>query len=321
MNHPLRFLFLVVIFIATLATVKGEAAQSVDESEREVPAALPSNVAVWTIDDVARWARTVLRYPNVADAFAEHGVDGITLLALTCTDFDALNVSHPVHRTKIRAHLDVLRGECLCSKYTPDVWRHIGQSSNMWLAAMGSMLAPRLVGFYAGRGVEAPLPAETVAVATHEAYVSGDVEVEAVEGYASFLLGWAGILLWPHLYYAWLALQWFSTNYFVVPIYILSQALSQLQEYRILYKFAGDRQSWNVVLIHEGIPLGITVLLWVLSYVMPRVLESFILMAYLLFLLVQMVSVVVTLAQWVFGGDAPNKDREAQHQPDRDHAE
>eukprot|EP00659_Diplonema_papillatum_P013554 gene13554-20875_t len=73
-------------------------------------------------DHPANWD---VRYPEYASVFRMHAVDGPTLFYLTEADLQFLQISNPVHRAKLLAHLDVLRGKCVCTPPAQtDFWEH-----------------------------------------------------------------------------------------------------------------------------------------------------------------------------------------------------
>ena len=105
-----------------------------------------------TEDDVSRWLNVTVRYPEYHAAFAANGVDGPTLFYLTEADFGHLGVKHPVHRAKLLAHLDVLRGRCVCTPpTTPDFWAYL-QTNTYRVMYLGALFeySPRLGFCYIG---------------------------------------------------------------------------------------------------------------------------------------------------------------------------
>eukprot|EP01061_Rhynchopus_euleeides_P000763 TRINITY_DN10545_c0_g2_i1.p1 TRINITY_DN10545_c0_g2~~TRINITY_DN10545_c0_g2_i1.p1 ORF type:complete len:316 (+),score=131.42 TRINITY_DN10545_c0_g2_i1:82-1029(+) len=85
-----------------------------------------SHPAQWTEKEVSVWLNTTVKYPEYAAVFRSNAVDGPTLFYLSEADLQFMKVKNPVHRAKLLAHLDVLRGKCVCTApSTIDFWEYL----------------------------------------------------------------------------------------------------------------------------------------------------------------------------------------------------
>ena len=87
--------------------------QAAEKAEKEVRAAksssMPTNVALWSVDDVTRWLESLSLGQYVA-AFKEATVDGAFLMELREEDLvQVLGVSHKLHVRKIMISREKLR--------------------------------------------------------------------------------------------------------------------------------------------------------------------------------------------------------------------
>ena len=78
-------------------------------SSGENTSMLPREVDTWTSEDVSEWLHAVGLEP-LAEAFAEHGIDGYLLLRLTENDLDRdLHIPSNLQRVKVYRAIENLR--------------------------------------------------------------------------------------------------------------------------------------------------------------------------------------------------------------------
>ncbi|RLN89566.1 hypothetical protein BBJ28_00020667, partial [Nothophytophthora sp. Chile5] len=81
------------------------------------PAQIPTEVKDWTCEQVVRWLEQDVELPQYCEVFERNAVDGCTLLLLEASDLQLLlGITHPLHRSKLLAHVDRLRDRELLAR-------------------------------------------------------------------------------------------------------------------------------------------------------------------------------------------------------------
>jgi hypothetical protein len=116
-------------------------ARNVDRAD--LPPA-PSEVLHWSALDVERWMSSTIGYPELATSVRTYLIDGPTLLSM---DVDGVfRGLHPAQSAKLRAHQQLLRGQCVCdSARVVDVWAFLRYSAaSTAFHATSAALSPRV---------------------------------------------------------------------------------------------------------------------------------------------------------------------------------
>ncbi|RLN73389.1 hypothetical protein BBJ28_00019775, partial [Nothophytophthora sp. Chile5] len=78
---------------------------------------IPMEVKDWTCEQVVRWLEQDVELPQYCEVFERNAVDGCTLLLLEASDLQLLlSITHPLHRSKLLAHVDRLRDHELLAR-------------------------------------------------------------------------------------------------------------------------------------------------------------------------------------------------------------
>eukprot|EP00759_Apiculatamorpha_spiralis_P034625 PhF_6_TR35712/c0_g1_i1/m.51847 len=263
--------FLIALYVITVTA-------DIDTVSQQ-PQVLPHRVEDWTVENVTWWATHVLEYPEVAALLGGKtlAVDGYTLLSLTEQDLEVgLNITNPIVLRKILTHLQVLKGKCICPSAgdgSVDIFTYYQDNKyHAWPGISISMFSPRVMALYSDG-------APTIGGSTTES------------GFWGSLFTWIVVLLMPHAYYAFVSLRWLATNYFLVTVYVYSQLSTQYQEYKVLRTCAKGEVTWREAAIPVLTPTAIGIALWLLSFVLPYILEDILMYVWFLFLTLQMVAV------------------------------
>lgn len=126
-------LLLLLLSLSSVSAADGGAAAAEQEfivldAPADLPP-LPRHVLKWTVDDVQRWMTITIGYPELVPHIKAFLIDGPTLLALNVekvfgSDSTASSSSnaaaaaaaviHPAQLAKLKAHQQILRGQCAC---------------------------------------------------------------------------------------------------------------------------------------------------------------------------------------------------------------
>eukprot|EP00796_Vickermania_ingenoplastis_P011651 gene11651-8034_t len=107
---------------------------------------LPPRTQDWTTEHVALWVKEKVGFPEYVPYVLKHGIDGLTLMEMTGSDFEAyFPVSSPLHAMKLQAHVKHLRKQCVCRGSTAEaqqrndvrhhlsLWGHIRENKRRTL--------------------------------------------------------------------------------------------------------------------------------------------------------------------------------------------
>jgi len=289
--------FLLVVLVAS--TVSSALAAS--PGYPSVPLPLPENVLTWTVADVASWAEDTLLYPDLSRSLRDNAVDGITLLALRPDIVEqGLNINNPIHAVKLMAHIRVLRGQCLCaSYYTADMWSfYYEYRDTVWPVVMGTMWGPRVTMLWVGKARLSAQPPtkDQVAAVGHAAYAVSRGKENFTEDEGSLISSlayWMGFLIWPHIYFAFLSLRWYGTNYFVVFLYLVCQGTTQYSEWQMLLDLLQGPVTIREAAMWLGLPAAVTVGFWLASFIIPHILMDLLLFIWFSFQTFQVLTVLL----------------------------
>lgn len=237
-------------------------------------------VPEWSVEDAAFWMNFSVGYPEYTPHILKHRVDGPTLLSLSAEDFDLyFPIEHGLHLIKIRAHLDILKGKCLCpnserSDLETDFWTLLRrENTRMWMLGGSSLQFPRLVMLvayffdYENTVVALMQGSENVDDDNQGVFKVTDEEVERAEAAVrsgtpssppkSLTLGqevtfWLSFVLVPDVFMAYQCGRLFLTNYFVIFFFIFHFLLQTYNELIVVYSlYKGeqifDRPGMNLV--------------------------------------------------------------------------
>jgi hypothetical protein len=267
---------------ATLA-----AAQPVPVQLLDLVKPLPPSVHEWSAEDVERWVNRTLGYPEYAAVVRTHLLDGPALLYV---DLEAaFNPQHPIHLAKMRAHVDILRRRCLCSKRPVDFWSYLEQETALvWCSGTGAVFTPRLSMFYAwimkteAYGVVAAAPHALEDELLAVAFSSGATAPTA----AAAPNTWLGVTVYllcavfaPSLFLAFRLLSVWSLNWFILSPVVSYLVVTQLTEYVTLFGALGAlraKQPLTAVLrVLFTLPMVVPTAAWLLSFVLPAFMLQF----------------------------------------------
>ncbi len=131
--------------VAVLSVVLANAANVVQfDAYRSKP------VLKWTVNDVEAWMNNTLGYPEYSILVRKHVVDGPTLLALQYDDLvESFALAHPLHLVKLRAHLTILKSQCLCEVKTYDFWSLLkAKHDKVYVSGSAAIFTPRVAMLY-----------------------------------------------------------------------------------------------------------------------------------------------------------------------------
>lgn len=105
-------------------------------------------VSAWTVVDVERWMNYTVGYGEYAQTIRLHGIDGPTLLFLSGREVeDHFNVRNSIHLAKLRAHLQLLRTGCVCTRQQvvpADFWSLLREENKRtWVFGITALFLPR----------------------------------------------------------------------------------------------------------------------------------------------------------------------------------
>lgn len=206
----------------------------------------------WTPTDVALWVNATLGYGEYSATMLKHLVDGPALLRLTAEDIEeGFPLASPLHRVKMMAHIDLLRGNCVCSPVAGAV--AVGDSLVTLLQAHHRQMC--LLG---GTALVFPRFSFIVSyIFDYEAYTAF-VGPEELPPSAAFqtplarltspwspttkspttlnaLVHWVTMLLVPDLVLLCKVSWYLSTNWFLVPFLLLHTSTQAYNEVMLLY--------------------------------------------------------------------------------------
>eukprot|EP01059_Diplonema_ambulator_P015511 TRINITY_DN2665_c0_g1_i2.p1 TRINITY_DN2665_c0_g1~~TRINITY_DN2665_c0_g1_i2.p1 ORF type:complete len:324 (+),score=56.98 TRINITY_DN2665_c0_g1_i2:37-972(+) len=216
---------------------------------------LPNHPANWDENEVAVWLNSTVKYPEYHGVFKAHAIDGPTLFYLTESDLAYLKITNPVHRAKFLAHLDLLRGKCLCTPQTQsDFWDYARKHSYkvLYLGAMFEW-SPRLAFLYT-----AVFSSETLAAAlapyggeTYPTIVYTVVSLLFMGAPHVALIALSTALLLPANYVLFLSYLLSHYNKLIVDFVELKELIPELKErrtfqmwYNLLFNMRASRTKW-----------------------------------------------------------------------------
>jgi hypothetical protein len=262
-----------VLFCCGVVSVRGELKDlSVDAMWRDVvtkpssSTSLLRRVPEWSVEDVVLWMNFTVGYPEYSSHIAKHRVDGPTLLSLSAEDFDLyFPIEHGLHIIKLRAHLDILRGKCLCpgstdASHEVEFWTLLRtENARMWMLGGSALQFPRLAMlvayFFDYEGTVVPLMhgAEFTDSTTSRPYLTvTDEEVQHAEAavrsgtvsnaaksltLAQEATFWMSFLLAPDLLMAYHCGRLFLTNYVVIFFFLFHFVLQTYNECFLVYMY------------------------------------------------------------------------------------
>ena len=229
-------------------------------------------VSKWTVTDAQEWMNYTIGYPEYSAVILAHLVDGPTLLGLRNDDLvDGFELAHPLHLVKLKAHLKILRSQCLCDVEANDLWAYLNlHHDRVYIGGSAVLTTPRLALLYtylfkypllndmlgpkalketdlddfipvpdASSGVEGEedSSSSTTAAAANAASLS---EMEQLPWFTTILF-WVGTLLFPNLYVLLqLVAGMFTSNPITVLFLIGSLVQAQIAEVVFVYLFFHD---------------------------------------------------------------------------------
>lgn len=243
-------------------------------------------ITSWSVDDVERWMVHEIGYPEYGEVIKSHRIDGPTLMYLDPET--AFEPSHPVHLAKIEAHLDLLRGQCLCPSPAGDLWSLI-DAEPFRAATIGSGVAwaPRLT----------LLSVYFADKSTFNIIMGDDEENVSSSNQLLFLLA---LLFAPRLLVLYKLFAFaFWSNYVLVPIFAVHLAVEQFNDaffiYGLIRPSALPQEKRNKPLWKRLVApsMLIPVVVLPLSLLLPALFGKLLLLAFLLHSLFLSVGLVI----------------------------
>lgn len=277
---------IVLLCIASISTADDKARRSLtvdavwqDVLTRPSSSGLLRRVPEWSVEDVALWMNFTVGYPEYTPHILKHRVDGPTLLSLSAEDFDLyFPIEHGLHVIKLRAHLDILRGKCLCPGTQDNAGGDIefwtllrSENRRMWMLGGSSLQFPRvamLVAYffdYEGSVVPLMHGSDTESLTdTAKMFLSvSEEEVETAEAavrsgvtaaasgpkrltLAEEVIFWVSWLLVPDLFMAFHCGRLFVTNYVVIFFFVFHFLLQTYNELFLVHMYIKGEQIFDV---------------------------------------------------------------------------
>eukprot|EP00759_Apiculatamorpha_spiralis_P059102 PhF_6_TR9697/c0_g1_i2/m.14923 len=280
---------------------------------------VPDAIRQWTPQDVHNWARTVLRYDDVADTLLNAKVDGITMIALSHLSDEKLRSAIPelaTNQIRLRKFKTAVSRYGSCDTITTssdnflsNVWHRqelwqLYQSyrERLWVPLIGSTLSPRVTLLYLGKVTSLqvqPVPREVEAMAKHSSYITAfnNETFSTSPRSINVVFSYFGAVFYPYLYFASLVTpHYFTTNYFLLTLYVYSQTISQLQELRVYYNLVTGTIAVKDFMIYTSVPTAMVIGAWILHFLIPYALYDVLLFLWMTFLWLQLAAMVFSKA-------------------------
>jgi hypothetical protein len=275
----------------------------------------PDSVSEWTPEDVETWVNRTIGYPEYSPIVRRHLIDGPTLLMI---DVDkAFEPKHHIHSAKFRAHIDILRGRCVCPQtVSHDLWSYFGAHTE-FVFRLGSTVAflPRTGLLYVYLYDEATYnalmsPSPTTPPDALAAGKPADGQPQTVPMYASVLYV-VMTLVAPYLLIAYKLLAVWTTNYIVVTPLLFFLMISQLQEYisvTVAWLMWKDKQRPSRIVAYAlHWTLLIPVAAWILAFVLPNMVMQALAIVFVLHASLLSISTVINFIVARRGGSEKNE--------------
>lgn len=208
----------------------------------------PDEVLRWTCLDVEQWMNFTIGYPEYSVYVRKHVIDGPTLLYMRPADFeDAFPITHTVHLTKLKAHIELLRGTCLCPQSARDFWSYVDlHKDKVWWQGSLLLFTPRIGMLYSyfydyESLVEMLTGSQSQELKLFFSQTEG--ENEAL-GFLATLFFWFGFLAIPNGYLAGVSLRFWSANPFVISAICIFFIREQIGEFATLLVLFREEAAW-----------------------------------------------------------------------------
>ena len=247
----------------------------------------------WSVRDVELWMNFTVEFPEYSPYLRRNRVDGPTLLGAEIEHLaENIPLENSLHETKLKAHLGLLKGACLCpiKPRVVDLWALLEQENfRMWVIGTTAMFYPR-----AG-----------LLMALFDTKTADALTSMIPEPSAKIVVLVLSLLLCPNLFIAFQVGRLVATNYVTAPFFLVYCLVQQASELQVAYGmwhgtvFRSDATMREKVVDLLGLNLFalIPVGALVTSFVFPVVVQQCFVLAFICWVVVVLIGLVLLLVK------------------------